>query len=107
MAEGCIQDASVLEALQVCRRAAKVGEMLPALQQVSYRLSSGGKQATGSANACMLWHLTCCYLPPYVCSGEGAQSASLIQADAQIQIKLCMILLGCLGLEQVQINQSM
>ncbi|KAL0051259.1 hypothetical protein WJX82_004398 [Trebouxia sp. C0006] len=41
MAEGCIQDASMLQALQACRQAAKVGEMLPALLQVSYRLSSG------------------------------------------------------------------
>ncbi len=48
MAEGCIQDASMLQALQACRQAAKVGEMLPALLRVSYRLSSGEKPAAGA-----------------------------------------------------------
>ncbi|DBA81849.1 TPA: hypothetical protein ACH3X1_007568 [Trebouxia sp. C0004] len=46
MAEGCIQDASMLQGLQACRQAAKVGEMLPALLRVSYRLSSGLTQVS-------------------------------------------------------------
>ncbi len=106
MAEGCIQDASVLEALQLCRQAAKVGDMLPALQQVSYRLSSGEKHATGCANACMLWHLTCCYSTTLALVkgqslplGEEAGSVSFAQADTQIQRKSCMIL-ECLSVEQ-------
>ncbi len=106
MAEGCIQDASMLQALQACRQAAKVGEMLPALLQVSYRLSSGGKQAMGSANACQLWQLTCCYLTMLALVKEqsqpleGTESVSFAQADTRIQRKSC-IMLDCLSVEQV------
>ncbi len=41
LAQGCISDAGMTEALQACRQATKIRDMLPALQQVNYRLSSG------------------------------------------------------------------
>lgn len=41
LAEGCISDSGMLEALQACRRAAKVGELLQALRSVTFKLNSG------------------------------------------------------------------
>ena len=41
LAEGCIRDKGVLEALNSCRGAAKIGQLLPALLRLSYRLTSG------------------------------------------------------------------
>lgn len=46
LAEGCIRDEGVLEALQSCRGAAKVGELLSAVLQLSYRLNSGLTQVS-------------------------------------------------------------
>ncbi len=66
MAEGCIQDASMLQALQACRQASKVGEMLPALLRVSYRLSSGENQAAWQCQ-CLHALATHLLLPDSIC----------------------------------------
>ncbi len=41
LAEGFISDSGMLEALQACRQAAKVGELLQALRRVTFKLNSG------------------------------------------------------------------
>ncbi|KAL0040884.1 hypothetical protein WJX79_008605 [Trebouxia sp. C0005] len=46
LAEGCISDSGMLEALQACRRAAKVGELLQALRSVTFKLNSGVTQVS-------------------------------------------------------------
>ena len=41
LAEGFISDSGMLEALQACRQAAKVGELLQALRRLTFKLNSG------------------------------------------------------------------
>lgn len=41
MAEDCIGNEGIREALKGCRRAGKIGELLPALLALTYRLKSG------------------------------------------------------------------
>lgn len=41
LAEGFISDSGMLEALQACCQAAKVGELLQALRRVTFKLNSG------------------------------------------------------------------
>ena len=50
LAEGCLSDAGMLEALQACRQAAKLGDLLPGLLRVSYKLTSGQNPAL--SNTC-------------------------------------------------------
>ena len=45
MAEDCMSEKGVLEALTSCREAAKLGELLPALLKLSYKLSSSSAGA--------------------------------------------------------------
>ncbi|DBB04235.1 TPA: hypothetical protein ACH3X1_013259 [Trebouxia sp. C0004] len=46
LAEDFISDSGMLEALQACRQAAKVGELLQALRRVTFKLNSGVTQVS-------------------------------------------------------------
>ena len=41
MAEDCIGNEGILDALKGCRRAGKIGDLLPALLALTYRLNTG------------------------------------------------------------------
>lgn len=41
LAEGCLSDSGMLEALQACRKASRVGDLLQALRRITFRLDSG------------------------------------------------------------------
>ena len=54
MAEDCINDEGMLQALKAFQQASKIGELLLELRAVTFRLNSG-KRASSSVTACPAW----------------------------------------------------